>query len=175
MKIRAVIAATSLAVAGIGVGSATLFGASSGAATLSCPNFDDTDVPTPPAGQTGYLFIGTSVSTTSSTITVTFTVDGGAAQQVMVAGDQQGNGAFQYIVNLPQGAVVTNATVTGASQNTVVTVSGCLNGAALPTTTTGAPTPGGNTVSPGPTVEGNTTTRSPAATAVLGAAARFTG
>jgi hypothetical protein len=100
MKARAVLAAASLAVAGAGIGGA-MFISSSGAATLSCPNFDDTDVPTPPAGQTGYLFIGTSVSTSTSTITVTFHVDGGADQQVMVEGEQQGNGAFHYIVNLP--------------------------------------------------------------------------
>src|SRR3954454_13973118 len=105
MKARAVLATASLALAVAGFGGATLFSASSGAATLSCPNFNDTDVPMPPAGQTGYLFIGTSLSSASSTITVTFHVDGGANQQLMVAGDQQGNGAFHYIVNLPQGAV----------------------------------------------------------------------
>ena len=175
MKARAVFAAASLALAGAGVAGTTLFSASSGAATLSCPNFDDSDVPTPPAGQTGYLFIGTSVSTSSSTITVTFHIDGGSDQQVMVAGDQQGNGAFHYIVNLPQGAIVTNASVTGASENTVVTVSGCLNGAPLPTTTTGGPTvPGGSNVPLSPSVEGAGATRPAAATAVQGAA-RFTG
>jgi hypothetical protein len=175
MRARAVIAAASLALAGAGIGGATLI-TSSGAATLSCPNFDDADVPTPPAGQTGYLFIGTSVSTSTSTITVTFHVDAGGDQQVMVPGEQQGNGAFHYIVNLPQGAVVTNASVTGATGNTVVTVSGCLNGPALPTTTTGGPTvPGGTTVTPsGPSVAGVTANRPPAAAAVQGAA-RFTG
>jgi hypothetical protein len=173
MKARAVIAAASLALAGAGIGGAALFSTPSGAATLSCPNFDDSDVPTPPAGQTGYLFIGTSVSTSSSTITVTFHVDGGGDQQVMVPGDQQGNGAFHYIVNLPQGAIVTNASVTGATGNTVVTVSGCLNGSELPTTTTGAPVvPGGTNVPSGPSVEAAGALR-PAA-AVVGAA-RFTG
>jgi hypothetical protein len=177
MKARAVIAAASLALAGAGVGGATLLGTSAGAATLSCPNFNDTDVPTPPAGQTGYLFIGTSVSTSSSTITVTFHVDSGADQQVMVAGEQQGNGAFHYIVNLPQGAIVTSATVTGAVDNTVVTVSGCRNGSPLPPTTTTGVTPivpGGTNVPSGPTVEAGGATRPAAATAVQGAA-RFTG
>src|SRR3954454_13060222 len=173
MKARAVLAAASLALAAAGFGGATLFSASSGAATLSCPNFDDSDVPLPPAGQTGYLFIGTQVSGGSSDITVTFHVDGGGDQQVTVPGEQQGNGAFHYIVNLPQGAIVTAATVTGASGNTVVTVSGCMNGPPLETTTTpttiGGTTVSGNTVTPagpGPSVQ--------AATAVRGAA-RFTG
>jgi len=177
MKARGVIAAASLALAGAGFGGATLLSTSAGAATLSCPNFDDTDVPTPPAGQTGYLFIGTNVSTSSSTITVTFHVDSGADQQTMVAGEQQGNGAFHYIVDLPQGAVVTNATVTGASGNTVVTVSGCLNGSSIPTTTptTMAPNvPGGTNVPSGPSVEAGGATRPAAASAVVGAA-RFTG
>jgi len=175
MKARGVIAAASLALAGAGFGGATLLSTSAGAATLSCPNFDDTDVPTPPAGQTGYLFIGTNVSTSSSTITVTFHVDSGADQQTMVAGEQQGNGAFHYIVDLPQGAIVTNASVTGASGNTVVTVSGCLNGPELPTTTTGAPTvPGGTNVPSGPTVEAGGVSRPAAASAVQGTA-RFTG
>jgi hypothetical protein len=174
MKVRAVLAASALALAG--VGGAALFGASSGAATLSCPNFDDTDVPTPPAGQTGYLFIGTSVSGTSSTITVTFHVGGGADQQLMVAGDQQGNGAFHYIVNLPQGAVVTNASVTGATGNTVVTVSGCLNGPPAPTTTTGGTiVPGGTVVPSGPSVAGNEANRPAAAAPAVVGAARFTG
>lgn len=151
---------------------------------MSCPNFTDTDVPTPPAGQTGYLFIGTSVTGTSSTITVTYHVDGGSDQQLMVDGTQQGNGAFHYIVDLPQGAVVTAATVTGAGDQTQVTVSGCLNGPEVPTTaptTSGAPTPGGTVVTPsGPSVAGETATRPPtaltpsAATAVQGTA-RFTG
>src|SRR4051812_31254180 len=178
MKARAVIAAASLALAGAGIGGATLFSTSAGAATLSCPNFDDTDVPTPPAGQTGYLFIGTSVSTASSTITVTFHVGGGTDQQLMVAGDQQGGGAFHYIVNLPQDAVVTNASVTGATETTVVTVSGCLNGPPAPTTTTGGTiVPGGNVVPSGPSVAANEANRpapAPAAAAVVGAA-RFTG
>jgi hypothetical protein len=43
--------------------------------------------------------------------------------------------------------------VTGATGNTVVTVSGCLNGSELPTTTTGGPTVPGGTVTPsGPSV-----------------------
>src|SRR4051812_10156729 len=174
MKARAVLAAAALALAG--VGGATLFSGTSGAATLSCPNFNDTDVPMPPAGQTGYLFIGTSVSSASSTITVTFHVDGGANQQLMVVGDQQGNGAFHYIVNLPQGAVVTDASVTGATDNTVVTVSGCLNGPPAPTSTTGGTiVPEGNVVPSGLSIAGNEANRSaPAAAAVVGAA-RFTG
>ena len=167
MKARAVLAAASLALAGAGGGGATLVSTSSGAATLSCPNFDDSDVPTPPAGDTGYLFIGTNVSTGSSDITVTFHVEGGGDQQATAPGDQKGGGAYHYIVNLPQGAIVTNATVSGATDTTVVTVSGCLNGAPLPTTTTVATTvPGGEVVTTGPTVE--------AATAVQGVA-RFTG
>ncbi len=112
----------------LGIAGIVVLAPVSSAATLSCPNFNDTDVPTPPAGQTGYLFIGTSVSTNTSSITVHFSVNGGADQVVVVAGTQQGNGAFHYIVNLPQGAVVSEATVTGATGNTVVTVSGCLNG-----------------------------------------------
>jgi hypothetical protein len=168
MKGRAAIAAASLALAlmSAGISGATLFATSSGAATLSCPNFTDTDVPTPPAGQTGYLFIGTSISTPSSSITVTFHVDGGADQQQTFPGDQQGNGAFHYIVNLPQGAVVTDATVTGATGNTTITVSGCLNGPELPS--------GGTVTPPGPSVAGETVTRAPVAAAVPGAA-RFTG
>ena len=127
------IAATGSVVALLGVGGVALTTGSSGAATLACPNFNDTDVPTPPAGTTGYLFIGTSVSTATSSITVTYSVGGGAAQTVTVAGTQEGNnGSFHYIVDLPQGAVVSNAIVTGATDNTQVTVSGCLNGAPAP-------------------------------------------
>ena len=135
-------------------------GGPSGAATWSCPNFTDTDIPTPPAGTTGYLFIGTSISTNTSSITVMYT--GG---QQTVDGVQQGNGAFHYVVYIPQGATVTDATVTGATDTTVVTVSGCLNGAPAPTVTTGG-TPSGSQVA------GETVTRP--ATAVVGAA-RFTG
>ena len=199
MKARAVVAAASLALAGAGIGGVALISSTpSGAATLSCPNFTDTDVPTPPAGQTGYLFIGTSVSTSTSTITVTYHVGSGADQDVMVAGTQQGSGAFHYIVDLPQGAVVTNATVTGATAQTEVTVSGCLNGAEVPTTTpeapttttkaptttTGAPTPGGTVVTPsGPSVAGETASRpssspstlSPSAATAVQGSARFTG
>jgi hypothetical protein len=167
------IAAAGSVVALLGVGGVALTSASSGAATFSCPNFNDTDVPPPPAGMTGYLFIGTSVSTATSTITVTF--DGG--QQVMVPGVQEGNGAFHYIVNLPQGAVVSNATVTGATDNTVVTVSGCLNGPPAPPATTSGPgpsvTPGGTQVSPEVVTRAPTQAPTPAA-AVTGAA-RFTG
>jgi hypothetical protein len=144
-----------------------LFSASSGAATLSCPNFDDSDVPAQPAGQTGFLFIGTQVSTGSSSITVTYHVDGGGDQQATFPGDQQGNGAFHYIVSLPQGAVVTAATVTGATDQTNITVSGCLNGPPATTTTT-TTTTGGTTVSgnevttAGPSVEAATAVQSPA-------------
>lgn len=144
-----------LLVAALATGGAVLFAPSSGAATLTCPNFTDSDVPTPPAGQTGYLFIGTSVSTVTSSITVHYTVPPSPTDHsVTVAGTQQGNGAFHYIVNLPQGAVVSTATVTGATANTVVTVSGCLNGpdstttTTTTTTTTLAPTPRPITVSP---------------------------
>ena len=108
----------------LGIAGIVVLAPVSSAATLSCPNFNDTDIPTPPAGQTGYLFIGTSVSTNTSSITVHFSVNGGGDQVVVVAGTQMGNGAFHYIVNLPQGAVVSSATVTGATENTVVTVSG---------------------------------------------------
>ena len=108
----------------------------------------------PGPGQTRF-FIGTSVSTPTSSITVTYSVGGGGSQMTTVAGTQEGNGAFHYIVSLPQGAVVSHATVTGATEHTVVTVSGCLNGPPLPTTTTSAPNgppnvppPGGTTVSP---------------------------
>lgn len=148
-------AAAIIAAGALGIGGAGLFSGPSGAATLSCPNFNDSDVPTPPAGQTGYLFIGTSVSTPTSTITVTYSVNGGPDQVVMVDGTQQGGGAYHYIVNLPQGAIVSNATVTGATAQTQVTVSGCLNGPELPTPTTGGTitpgtpgTPGGAQVSP---------------------------
>jgi hypothetical protein len=145
------------------MGGVALFAPSSGAATLACPNFNDVDAGTPPAGQTGYLFIGTSVSTDTSSITVTYSVNGGADQMTTIVGTQQGNGAFHYVVDLPQGAVVSNATVTGATGNTVVTVSGCINGPALPTTTTLAPTTttmapttttGAPTVSPGTVANG---------------------
>jgi hypothetical protein len=132
----------------LGAGGAALFAPASSAATLSCPNFNDSDVPTPPAGKTGYLFIGTSVSTNTSSITVNFTVNG-VPDSVVVAGTPQGNGAFHYIVNLPQGAVVTSATVTGATDNTVVTVSGCLNGPPPPEITT----PPSGTTPPGGTVQ----------------------
>jgi hypothetical protein len=135
----------------LGAGGAALFAPASSAATLSCPNFDDSDVPTPPAGQTGYLFIGTSISTGTSSITVHFSVNGGGDQSVTVAGTQQGGGAFQYIVNLPQGAVVSSASVTGATDNTVVTVSGCLNGPPAPPPPT-VTTPGGTTVEVSPEV-----------------------
>jgi len=165
------IAAAGSVVALLGVGGIGLTTGPSGAATLTCPNFDDSDVPTPPAGQTGYLFIGTSVSTATSAITVTFSVGGGPDQTVVVDGTQQGNGAFHYIVNLPQGAVVSNATVTGATENTVVTVSGCLNGPESPPPTSGPPTvsPGGTQVSPEVVV------RTPAAAAAVSASPGFTG
>jgi hypothetical protein len=151
----------------LGAGGALLTASSSGAATLTCPNFDDTDVPTPPAGQTGYLFIGTSVSTVTSTITVTYSVSGGPAQTTNVDGTQQGHGAFHYFVNLPQGAVVSDATVTGATGNTVVTVSGCLNG---PPLTTGSPGSPDTVVSP------ETVVRPPSpAAAVANVTPRLTG
>jgi hypothetical protein len=144
----------------LGTGSAVLVASSSGAATLSCPNFNDTDVPTPPAGQTGYLFIGTSISTGTSSISGTYTLGGSSFSFGPIAGTQQGNGSFHYIVNLPQGAVVTSATVTGATNETTVTVSGCLNGPPVTTTTT--------TVTPSPTA-------APRAPAPVVAATRFTG
>jgi hypothetical protein len=147
-------------VALLSLGGFALAEAPSGAATLSCPNFDDTDVPTPPPGTTGYLFIGTSISGSSSSITVMYT--GG---QQTVAGDQQGGGAFHYIVFIPQGATVTSATVTGATGNTVVTVSGCLNGAEVPPTSA----PSGAEVSP------ESVTRVPTPAAAVVGAARFTG
>jgi hypothetical protein len=147
------------------VGALVVAGPSS-AATLTCPNFTDTDIPAPPAGTTGYLFIGTSISTSSSSITVMYT--GG---QQTVAGDQQGGGAFHYVVYIPQGATVTSATVTGATADTVVTVSGCLNGPPATTTTTaGPPTPGGTTVTPGAQVS-----PSAAARPVSGVTPRTTG
>jgi hypothetical protein len=164
------LAAAGSVVALLGVGGIAFTTGPLGAATLTCPNFDDTDVPTPPAGMTGYLFIGTSVSTATSSITVTF--DGG--QTVTVPGVQEGNGAFHYIVNLPQGAVVSNATVTGATANTQVTVSGCLNGPPAP------PTPPGPTVTPGgaqvsPEVVTRAPTQAPSPAAAVTGAARFTG
>jgi len=146
--------------AALAVGGFALTNGPSGAATFSCPNFNDTDIPTPPPNTTGYLFIGTNISTTTSSITVTYT---GGSQTV--AGEQQGNGAFHYVVYIPQGATVTNATVTGATDQTVVTVSGCLQGAvvttttAAPTTTTGAPT----TTTGTPTTQPAAPTTQPAA------------
>jgi hypothetical protein len=147
-------------VALLGLGGFALAGAPSGAATLSCPNFDDTDVPAPPPNTTGYLFIGTSISGDTSSITVMYT--GG---QQTVDGVQQGGGAFHYVVYIPQGATVTSATVTGATNNTVVTVSGCLNGPEVPSTST----PSGAEVSP------ESVTRAPTPAAAVVGAARFTG
>jgi len=146
--------------------------------TLTCPNFTDTDIPTPPPGQTGYLFIGTSVSTNTSTISGHYTLNGQSTAFGPITGTLQGQGAFHYIVNLPQGAVVTDATVTGATANTVVTVSGCLNGATTPTTptspTTAVTTPTTPTSPTSPTVPGSSagTTRAPTPVAAAG---RFTG
>jgi hypothetical protein len=165
------IGATCLILA-LGGGGGLLFAPGSGATgTLSCPNFNDSDVPTPPAGDTGYLFIGTSVSTSTSIITVSYD-----STSIMVTGTQEGNGAFHYIVNLPQGSVVTNATVTGATDHTVVTVSGCMNGPAAPTTptlpgTTPA-TPGGTQVSPETVVSPESVVRAPTA---VSASPIFTG
>ena len=136
--------------------------------TLTCPNFTDTDIPTPPPGQTGYLFIGTSVSTNTSTISGHYTLNGQTVAFGPITGTLQGQGAFHYIVNLPQGAVVTDAAVTGATANTVVTVSGCLNGATVTTTTPTQP------IVPTPTVPGSSagTTRAPTPVVASG---RFTG
>ena len=148
--------------------------------TLTCPNFTDTDIPTPPPGQTGYLFIGTSVSTNTSTISGHYTLNGQTVAFGPITGTLQGQGAFHYIVNLPQGAVVTDAAVTGATANTVVTVSGCLNGATVTTTTPTQPTQPTQPTTPTqplvptPTVPGSSagTTRAPTPVVASG---RFTG
>jgi hypothetical protein len=162
--------AGALALGGFALSSGT---SSAQQGTLSCPNFNDTDIPTPPPGTTGFLFIGTSISTNTSDVTVMYT---GGSQTV--AGIQEGNGAFHYVVNIPQGATVTSATVTGATGNTVVTVSGCLNGSAAPTTTEAPSTTLGPSVSPnnvsrGATVSPNAATRVP--TPVVGVVPRTTG
>ena len=91
------------------------------------------------------------------------------------SGVQNGNGSFHYIFELPQGAQIVSWQVSGATGNTVITVSGCLNGSEVPTT----PSVPGSTVTPsgpavGPTVAGESASRPAAATAVVGAA-RFTG
>ena len=153
----------------LGLGGFALAGGPLGAATFSCPNFDDTDVGSPPAGTTGYLFIGTNISGSSSSITVFYD-----STSQTVAGTQQGNGAFHYVVNIPQGATVTNATVTGATAQTTVTVSGCLNGPELPTTTTTSETPTTAGTQVSPQVSPEVVTAPSPAGAVRGAA-RFTG
>lgn len=181
-------------VAALSLGALAVFGPStpsaSGVGTLVCPSLNDTDVPVPPAGQTGYLFIGTSVSTQTSTISGHYTLNGGAGVAFgPITGVLEGNGAFHYVVNLPQGAVVTDAAVTGATTNTVVTVSGCLNGPAVtttvppttvpPTTPTTVPATPPTTARPtAPTVPGGnlpSTGTAPRAPTPVGAAPRTAG
>ena len=56
MKARALLATVSLALAG--VGGAALLGSSAGAqGTMSCPNFNDSDVGAVDPGMTGYLVV----------------------------------------------------------------------------------------------------------------------
>jgi hypothetical protein len=157
------------------VGGATLLGSSAGAqGTMSCPNFTDSDVGAVDPGMTGYLVIGTSIGTDTSQLTGTYTLNG-TTTPFSATGAQKGNGAFHYIFQLPVGAQIVSWQVTGATGNTVITVSGCLNGPEVPTTT---PAPGGTSTPSGPdvgpSVAGESASRPSAPTAIVGAA-RFTG
>ena len=170
-------------VALLGVGGVALTTGSSGATgTLACPDFNDADVGTVPAGDVGMLFIGTQVSTATSDIHVTYNANGQTGLTATFPGVREGNSpgnaTFHYIVFLPQGAVVTAATVDGDTGNTVVTVSGCLNGAPAPPVTTGAAgppsvSPGGVQVSPESVTRAPTA--APSAAAAVTASPGFTG
>jgi hypothetical protein len=173
LKVRAVVAAGALALAG--VTGATVLATSAGAqGTMSCPNFTDADVGSVDPGMTGYLVVGTSIDGTTSTLTGTYELNG-TPTPFSANGVQNGNGSFHYIFQLPQGAEITAWQVSGATDNTVITVSGCLNGAAVPTTTVGPPVPGGTVTPSGPNVAGENASRPAAAPAAVVGAARFTG
>jgi hypothetical protein len=148
-------AAAALLVSGslVAVGIVATEGASQATGTMSCPNFSDTDVGTVDAGMTGYLVVGTSINTPDSTLTGSYTLNG-ATFGFSQPGVQNGQGSFHYIFQLPQGAVIVSWQVGGATQSTVITVSGCLNGTAGTTPSTPT-TPGGET---GGTNTGNIST-----------------
>jgi hypothetical protein len=149
----------------IGVGIVATENASQATGTMSCPNFNDTDVGAVDAGMTGYLVVGTSISTSASMLSGTYSL-GGTTTPFTANGVQNGQGSFHYIFELPQGAQIVSWQVTGATGNTVITVSGCLNGTAA---TTPGTTPSGTSGTPGETTSGATAGNS--SSEVLGAEA----
>lgn len=89
---------------------------------------------TVPDGQQAWLFILTSPGTGPFTISTTFSPAGDTSD----AGTQEGsgNGAVHFIVMSPLGAQLMSASAMTGTDHSVLTVSGCQDGAPISSTTT---------------------------------------
>jgi hypothetical protein len=86
-------------------------------------------------GQQAWLFILSSPDTGPFTITTTFLPAGDTSAN----GTQQGNGSVHFVVFSPLGAKLTSASAGPGTDGSVLTVSGCQDGAPASTTTTTDP------------------------------------
>jgi hypothetical protein len=103
-------------------------------ATLDCEPGQEDDL-NPGPGQESFLFILTSPAGSSSTLTVE--TSGG---DIVVQGVQQGNGSIHFVVTVPAGTEIIDATATGGTEESNLNISHCELGPTPTTTTVAAAT-----------------------------------